>query len=273
LRGRSGAAGAISAVCVPLHFMGHALGVLHTTGPAHVSMQPNQLVQLAAIGAQAAARIGVVRAFERTQLQAATDAATGLANRRALEAAVRALMRKKQPFSLVMADLDRFKTLNDTYGHLVGDDALRLFADAMKKATRDRDTVARWGGEEFLVVANTTDLESAARLVSRIHLAVRQFPFRVLDREERISCSMGFVVFPLLPDHPDAFGWEDAVSWADRCLYAAKRSGRDGWVGLASHPGLDPEAIAADLAREGGPPLGCGLEILTSFEPKPITWD
>lgn len=172
-----------------------------------------------------------------------------------------------------MLDLDFFKQVNDTFGHAAGDQVLLQTKDILEAHMRDVDIVARWGGEEFLVVANTTDLESAARLVSRIHLAVRQFPFRVLDREERISCSMGFVVFPLLPDHPDAFGWEDAVSWADRCLYAAKRSGRDGWVGLAAHPGLDPEAIAVDLAREGGPPLGCGLEILTSFEPKPITWD
>jgi hypothetical protein len=84
---------------------------------------------------------------------------------------------------------------------------------------------------------------------------------------------MGFVVFPLLPDHPDAFGWEDAVAWADRCLYAAKRSGRDGWVGLAAGMGLDPDATAAEMAQPGGPGPGSGLEILTSFEPAPITWD
>lgn len=172
-----------------------------------------------------------------------------------------------------MLDLDFFKQVNDTFGHAAGDQVLLQTKDILEAHMRDVDIVARWGGEEFLVVANTTDLESAARLISRIHLAVRQFPFRVLDREERISCSMGFVVFPLLPDHPDAFGWEDAVAWADRCLYAAKRSGRDGWVGLAAHTGLDPEVIAADISREGGPPMGCGLEIMTSFEPKPITWD
>lgn len=172
-----------------------------------------------------------------------------------------------------MLDLDFFKQVNDTFGHAAGDQVLLQTKDILEAHMRDVDIVARWGGEEFLVVANTSDLDSAARLVSRIHLAVRQFPFRVLDREERISCSMGFVIFPLLPDHPDAFGWEDAVAWADRCLYAAKRSGRDGWVGLAAPKGLDPEAVALEMAQEGGPGPASGLEILTSFDPAPIKWD
>ena len=219
LRGRSGAAGAISAVCVPLHFMGHALGVLHTTGPAHVSMQPNQLVQLAAIGAQAAARIGVVRAFERTQLQAATDAATGLANRRALEAAVRALMRKKQPFSLVMADLDRFKTLNDTYGHLVGDDALRLFADAMKKATRDRDTVARWGGEEFAIVLAGSNASEGYEWAARARTALAQ----ALDNGKVPKFTVSFGI----ADSTMAEHLEDLSRIADEALYRSKELGRD----------------------------------------------
>jgi diguanylate cyclase (GGDEF)-like protein len=172
-----------------------------------------------------------------------------------------------------MLDLDFFKQVNDTFGHAAGDQVLLQTKDILEAHMRDVDIVARWGGEEFLVVANTRDLESAARLVARIHLAVRQFPYRVADREERISCSMGFVVFPLLPDHPDAFGWEDAVAWADRCLYAAKRSGRDGWVGLAADPGLDPEATAAEMTQAGGPGGASGLAILTSFDPAPIKWD
>jgi len=193
------------------------------------------------------------------------------AHRSSLRGAVEPPPNSKLLFA--MLDLDFFKQVNDTFGHAAGDQVLLQTRDILEAHMRDVDIVARWGGEEFLVVANTSDLDSAARLVSRIHLAVRQFPFRVLDREERITCSMGFVVFPLLPDHPDAFGWEDAVAWADRCLYAAKRSGRDGWVGLAAPKGLDPEVAAGEMTQEGGPGPASGLDILTSFEPAPIRWD
>jgi diguanylate cyclase (GGDEF)-like protein len=215
LRGRPGPEGSISAVCVPLHFMGRALGVLHSTG----TMNPTQMAQLLAVGNQAAARIGVVRAFERTQLQAATDSGTGLANRRALEAAIHELMRKQQPFALVMADLDKFKLLNDTYGHLVGDEALRLFADTMKKSVRDRDLVARWGGEEFaLILAGSTapqGIEWAVRARTLLSKALEG------NKVPRFTVSFG------ISDSTMATRFEELLRIADEALYRSKLEGRD----------------------------------------------
>lgn len=230
LRGRPGNAGAVSAVCVPLHFMGRALGVLHSIGP----INDTQFAQLSALGDHAAARIGVVRAFERSQLQAATDSGTGLANRRALEAAIRELVRKEQPFALVMADLDRFKMLNDTYGHLVGDEALRLFADTMKKAVRDHDLVARWGGEEFAFILTGSTARQGFDWAERARALLAQ----ALNGSKVPKFTVSFGIC----DSTMSARLDDLLRIADEALYKSKEDGRDrttlGAVVAANEPRL-----------------------------------
>jgi GAF domain-containing protein len=112
LRGRE--SGPCSAVCVPVGFMGRALGVLHATGPDGSPPDGDQMAQMATLATQAGARIGTVRAFEKTQLQASTDGLTGLTNRRRLEVEIRELLRAGTLFALAVADLDKFKAINDT---------------------------------------------------------------------------------------------------------------------------------------------------------------
>lgn len=143
LRDRAG--GSCSAACVPVGFMGRALGVLHVTGPPGQPPDARAIEQLTTLATQAGARIGTVRAFEKSQLQAGTDGLTGLPNRRSAQSELRALIKNGQSFALAFADLDRFKQLNDTHGHEAGDRALRLFARVCQGVLRDRDTVARWG--------------------------------------------------------------------------------------------------------------------------------
>ena len=173
LLGRMG--GALSAACVPVNFMGRALGVLHVAGAKGKPPNPEQIAQLTALGVHAGNRIGTLRAFERSQLQASTDSLTGLTNRRVAEEVLASLHgRRDSAFAVVMADLDFFKRLNDTMGHDAGDRALKLFADTARSVVRDRDHVVRWGGEEFALLLPGVDAERAAEVVDRLRAALAQ---------------------------------------------------------------------------------------------------
>ena len=118
-------------------------------------------------------------------------------------------------------DLDRFKLVNDTYGHVAGDAVLREFARRMNGAIRGTDFCARYGGEEFgmLTVASS----KASQLGERVRQAMKELPFSIADHEPvDATCSYGYAVFPF-----DAVNGEDLLKKADSALYRAKESGRD----------------------------------------------
>jgi diguanylate cyclase (GGDEF)-like protein len=216
LRGRP--AGPCSAVCVPVSFMGRALGVLHATGPVGRPLGSSQVAQLTTLATQAGARIGTVRAFERTQLQASTDGLTGLVNRRTLETQLRTLIRHGRPFALGIADLDHFKQLNDTHGHEAGDRALRVFAKTAQDVLREEDVIARWGGEEFVIVVPDLDRNLAAGVLERV-------------RERLAAIHTGghppFTASFGVTDSNCAATLEQLMQLADVALYEAKAAGRD----------------------------------------------
>ena len=115
----------------------------------------------------------------------------------------------------------------------------RLQELVLRREARESDFLIRWGGEEILFVGHTPDLDGAATVVARLHQAIREHAFDLgLPQPVTITCSIGFSLFPFQSDHLEAASWEDQVRVADRCLYAAKRSGRDGWVGVAARSGL-----------------------------------
>jgi diguanylate cyclase (GGDEF)-like protein len=202
-----------------------------------------------------------------------TDHLTGLRNRRYLAEelpSVMALALRAQRdhagtepptdgcLVFAMLDLDHFKRVNDTWSHAAGDMALRQLADVLKREARESDFIIRWGGEEILFVGHTLDLAGAAAAVSRLHQAVRNHPFDLgLSHPVDLTCSIGFSLFPFQPDHLEASSWEDQVRVADRCLYAAKRSGRDAWIGVAGRSGSSAGLAqrfdqAPGLSVEGG---------------------
>jgi diguanylate cyclase (GGDEF)-like protein len=217
LLGRMG--GSISAACVPVNFMGRALGVLHVTGAKGKPPNPEQIAQLTALGVHAGTRIGTLRAFERSQLQASTDSLTGLTNRRAAEEVLGNLMAVNSEFAVVVADLDFFKHLNDTQGHEAGDRALKLFAETARSVVRDRDHVVRWGGEEFAMLLPGANAERAAEVVGRLRVALAQA--HLLSGTPVFTASFG------ISDSTMTRERETLIRLADEALYRSKQAGRD----------------------------------------------
>jgi diguanylate cyclase (GGDEF)-like protein len=217
LLGRMG--GALSAACVPVNFMGRALGVLHVSGAKGKPPNPEQIAQLTALGVHAGNRIGTLRAFERSQLQASTDSLTGLTNRRVAEEVLANFMANETAFAVVMADLDFFKRLNDTMGHEAGDRALKLFADTARTVVRDRDHVIRWGGEEFALLLPGANAERAAEVVERLRAALAQA--HLMSNTPIFTASYGVADSSMGRDR------ETIIRLADEALYRSKQAGRD----------------------------------------------
>jgi diguanylate cyclase (GGDEF)-like protein len=212
-------AGDRAAACVPVSVGGRSIGVLHATTDPVEPPSAVEVARLEALATQAGTRLGMLRVMEATHLQAATDPLTGLLNRRSFENKVQDLLRRREPFTLAMGDLDHFKVLNDTHGHDAGDRALRLFSQTMREAVRTGDLVSRYGGEEFVIAFPGLSVEAAARALGRI------------QEQLVLALSAGSV-----PPFTASFGvahatdgdtLEDLCRVADVALFRAKREGRN----------------------------------------------
>lgn len=159
---------------------------------------------------------------------AATDALTGIANRRSftdhLQWAIKRGQRKPEPLSLAIIDIDHFKAINDTYGHHAGDNALIAIAGAIKEACRNNDYPARWGGEEFVVLLHNTAPGHALIVAERIREHIKEL--QVTPRQ--ITASIGLATLPAdAPHTPEDVVMEHLLVAADNALYLAKDLGRD----------------------------------------------
>lgn len=199
--------------------------------------------------------------------QSLTDPLTGLRNRRYLSLGIqedlaRALRMKRQrrnndPWDngdlvFFIVDLDRFKLVNDNYGHHAGDAVLIQIAEILRRSMRESDTIVRWGGEEFLLLARDTSRVEALGVAERIRTAVEEHPFVISeDLKIRCTCSIGFAAYPFHESFPSWISWEKVVDMADHGLYLVKENGRNGWAGLKDGPALtadqDPSALLGDL--------------------------
>jgi diguanylate cyclase len=181
--------------------------------------------------------------LETVRLESMTDPLTTLANRKffdnVLAKGLAEAQEKKQPFSLLMADIDHFKSFNDQYGHLTGDQVLRLVALAIKQNVKGQDTAARYGGEEFIIALPNTALQSAVTVAEHIRHAVMTKELMRRSNGERlgrVTISIGAAM--LRPDESTQF----LIERADKCLYVAKRHGRNRVICET-----DPEADAAAI--------------------------
>ncbi len=153
------------------------------------------------------------------------DRLTGVGSRenilKYLEESLHLSQKHALPLCLVMADLDHFKQINDKYGHLVGDQVLRGVAARMLAATRDIDSLGRFGGEEFIVVLQTTSLDTALVVCERIRHRVADTPISVTSEQINMTVSQGLVE---AGQHESV---DNLITRADRTLYAAKEAGRN----------------------------------------------
>ena len=172
------------------------------------------------------ANFDLVAEVERLRLRAFIDALTGVWNRGALSELLQRewerARRGGQPLSIAIADLDFFKRVNDTHGHLVGDEVLKELCTRLKSVIRPYDAVGRYGGEEFVVVFPGATAELAEGLGERLHAVVAESDFVVGDLELPITISVGLTT---LRGSNDSV--EDMLERADQALYAAKRAGRN----------------------------------------------
>ena len=187
---------------------------------------------------------GLRTRMETIRKESLTDALTGLANRRCFdEAAQKAVddaLREGKPFSLIISDIDHFKKFNDTYGHPVGDQVLRLVAQCLKTNVKGKDLAARFGGEEFVVILPETSLSNATAVAGDIRNSVETK--KIVQKSTgkdmgTVTLSLGVAQF--VPGEQVA----DLLNRADACLYAAKRGGRNRVI-TERELGSNPEAQA-----------------------------
>lgn len=157
--------------------------------------------------------------------KATHDSLTGIWNRSAaldvLDREADCAQRTKTPLCLALADIDHFKTINDTYGHVAGDSVLIEVARRMQTAVRHYDTIGRYGGEEFIIVMPGVDWRRAYNMAERLRIQVAKEPYHVMDQEVNVTLSVG-VAIDNEPGDPNAL-----LRAADDALYRAKARGRN----------------------------------------------
>jgi diguanylate cyclase (GGDEF)-like protein len=209
-----------SITCIPMVVYNDVIGVINVTNKRHgMEFTDDDVEMLKAVADQAAVAINKAQLWD----MAVTDSLTGLYVRRyfmvKLQEELLRAERYNNILSIVMADLDEFKNINDTYGHDAGDRVLKAIGQFLQNNIRDVDVVARYGGEEFVIMIPEAAKDAAYILSERLR---KQFSELKFENLPTITASLGIATFPY-----DATELEDLIKKADSAMYAAKRAGRN----------------------------------------------
>lgn len=212
-----------SIIGIPLKVGDMVVGVMNLSRSIEGGFSSSELRLLSLLSDQAAVAISNASLHQMISRQAYSDTLTGLPNRRALderlEEEVLAARRNNYSFAVIMMDLDGFKAVNDTYGHAVGDDVLRLVFSQMARGVRTTDFLARYGGDELTLILSQTELSSARVVTEKILEGMRKLKFRLPDgRRLKLGISGGMALFPV-----HARSGPDLLRAADAALYHAKK--------------------------------------------------
>ena len=214
-------------LCVPLQLdKGRVIGVLNAHKPEPQTFTRADLEQFQAVANQVALALENARLYQRTKELVSRDVLTGLFNRRYffehLETEIQRARRYSRTFTILMLDLDHFKQYNDTHGHLRGDEVLRGVGGLLLGNTRRADVVARFGGEEFVVLLPEISKQAGALVAEKIRSALAQYPFYGKEQQPggRLTVTIGLAAYPT-----DSDNGVELVDIADRALYVGKQQG------------------------------------------------
>ena len=215
-----------SIVGIPLKFNDTVVGVLNLARSATGGFTESELRLLGLLSDQAAVAISNANLHQMISRQAYSDTLTGLPNRRALderlEEEVLSARRNNYSFAVVMMDLDGFKDVNDTYGHSIGDDVLRLVFNQMARGVRNTDFLARYGGDELTLILTQSDMSSARIVTGKIVEGMNKLKYVLPDKKKlNLGISGGIAIYPV-----HARNGPDLLRAADAALYQAKKHNR-----------------------------------------------
>ncbi len=226
----------INYLCLPMFVGGKVIGIVHFLFPASYHLEQTRGIILDKVVAylqEAAPIIEAKRFARRLQEMSLRDTLTGLYNRRVLEEFVPQMVagaiRRQTSIGVLMADVDHFKVINDTYGHGFGDRVLVQISSIIKKELRAEDLAIRYGGEEILILLTDTPAPLACQVAERIQKHVEMASFSWEEKSAQVSISIGVAEFP-----GDSQNLKEVINLADQALYEAKNKGRNQVVYLSS---------------------------------------